>query len=152
LVGRGATTGRPPRTKPESSVKTTFVDSGLLLAVAQGEDDVYEEALAVLDDPEREFVSSVYVRLEVLPMAHRFKRGDELDIYEAFFGDVSRWVPSSPELSNRALVLGCAYGLGAVDALHVAAAEAEGAEVVTSESPTKPMFLVTSIKTTSIRQ
>jgi predicted nucleic acid-binding protein len=133
-------------------LKTTFVDSGLLIAVAQGEDDVYEEALAVLDDPEREFVSSVYVRLEVLPIATRFEREDELAIYEAFFGVVSRWVPSSPELSNRALVLGCDYGLGAVDALHIAAAEAEGAELVTPESPTKPMFLVTSITVTSIRQ
>jgi predicted nucleic acid-binding protein len=132
-------------------LKTTFVDSGLLIAVARGEDDVYEEALAVLDDPEREFVSSVYVQLEVLPLPSWLKRGDQVEVYEAFFDNVSRWVPSSPELSDRALVLGCAYGLGAVDALHVAAAEAEGAELVTQENPTKPMFRVTSITVTSIQ-
>jgi predicted nucleic acid-binding protein len=133
-------------------LKITFVDSGLLIAVARGEDDIFEEALAVLDDPEREFVSSVYVKLEVLPMAVFFEREDEVEIYEAFFDNVSRWVPSSPELSDRALALGRAYGLGAVDALHVAAAEAEDAELVTHEKPTRPMLRVTSITVTSIRR
>jgi predicted nucleic acid-binding protein len=131
-------------------LKITFVDSGLLIAVAKGEDDVYEEALAVLDDPDREFVSSVYIQLEVLPMASWLGRAAEVTAYEEFFSGVSRWVPSSPELSNRALRLGREHGLAAVDALHVAAAEAESAELVTQEKPTKPMFRVTSITVTSI--
>ena len=126
------------------------MDSGLLIAVAQGEDDVYEEALSVLDDPEREFVSSVYVKLEVLPMATWLGREDQIAAYQEFFASVSRWIPSSIELSNRALDLAREHGLGAVDALHVAAAEAEGAELVTSEKPTQPMFRVTSIMVSSI--
>jgi len=133
-------------------LKTTFVDSGLLIAVAKGANDVYEEALAVLDDPEREFVSSVYVQLEVLPMASWLRRDDQVESYEAFFASVSRWVSSSPELSEQALRLGREHGLSAVDALHIAAAEAEGAELVTQENPTRPMFRVTSITVTSIRQ
>jgi len=133
-------------------LKTTFVDSGLLLAVAKGEDDVYEEALAVLDDPEREFVSSVYVQLEVLPMASWLGRDEQVESYEAYFASVSRWVSSSPALSEQALRLGRTHGLTAVDALHVAAAGAEGAEMVTQEKPTKPMFRVTSITVTSIHQ
>lgn len=133
-------------------LKITFVDSGLLIAIARGEDDVYEEALAVIDDAEREFVSSVYVQLETLPMATRHEREDQVETYETFFGNVARWVPSSPELSQRALELAGEYGLGAVDALHVAAAEAEGAELVTAERPTKPMLRVDSIPVTSIRE
>lgn len=131
-------------------MKATFVDSGLLIAVAQGKDDVYEEALAVLDDPEREFVSSVYVKLEVLPNAVYMEREDQVEAYQEFFDSVSQWVPSSPGLSNRALDLAREHGLGAMDALHVAAAEAEGAELVTTERPTRPMFRVSSTVVTSI--
>ena len=131
-------------------MKATFVDSGLLIAVAQGKDDVYEEALAVLDDPEREFVSSVYVKLEVLPNAVYMEREDQVEAYQEFFDSVSQWVPSSPELSNRALDLAREHGLSAMDALHVAAAEAEGAELVTTERPTRPMFRVSSTTVTSI--
>ncbi len=131
-------------------MKATFVDSGLLIAVAQGKDDVYEEALAVLDDPEREFVSSVYVKLEVLPNAVYMEREDQVEAYQEFFDSVSQWVPSSPGLSNRALDLAREHGLGAVDALHVAAAEAEGAELLTTERPTRPMFRVSSTTVTSI--
>ena len=133
-------------------MKTTFVDSALLIAVAKGEDAVYEKALAVLNDPEREFVSSVYVRLEVLPKATYFELEEQVEAYELFFATVSRWVPSSPELSDRALSLAGEHGLGAVDALHVAAAEAEGAELVTAEKTTKPMFRITSVTVSSIRE
>lgn len=132
-------------------MKTTFVDSGLLIAVAQGKDNVYEQALAVLDDPEREFVSSMYIKLEVLPNAVYMKREDQVEAHEAFFDNISRWVLSSPELSDRAFALALEHGLTAVDALHVAAAEAEGAELVTTEKPTKPMFRVTSVEVTSIQ-
>lgn len=57
-----------------------------------------------------------------------------------FFESVEHWVPSSPELSARAL-----------DALHVAAAEAAGAELLTAESSTKPMFRVGRPRVVSIR-
>lgn len=133
-------------------MKTTFVDSGVLIAVAKGEDDVYEQAMAVLDDPEREFVSSVYVKLETLPIPVWSRREAQVELYESFFDGVSRWVPSSPELSERALEVASEHGLGAVDALLVAAAETEGAELVTKEKPTKPMFQVASITVTSIHQ
>jgi predicted nucleic acid-binding protein len=106
--------------------------------------------LAVLDDPEREFVSSVYVQLETLPMATWHGFDAQVEAYEAFFGNVSRWVSSSPDLSERGVELASEHGLKAVDALHVAAAEAEEAELVTTESPTKPMFRVPTILVTSI--
>lgn len=130
-------------------MKPTFVDTGVLVAVTRGEEEAYEQALNVLDDPERSFVSSAYMRLEALPNAIFFGREEE--VLRTFFGRVARWVPSSPELSARAFELACRYGLGAVDALHVAAAETEGAELVTAEKPTKPMLRVVSPQVTSIR-
>ena len=128
------------------------MDTGLLVAVAQGEEEVYEQALAVLDDPEREFVSSMYIKLETLPMAVHMRRGGQVEAYEAFFDSVSRWVPSSPVLSERALALASEHGITAVDALHAAAAEAEGAELVTTEKSTKPMFRVASVEVTPIHR
>lgn len=132
-------------------MKPTFVDTGVLLAVTRGEDEAYEQALNVLDDPERSFVSSSYMRLEALPNAIFFGREEEMEVLRTFFDRVARWVPSSPELSARAFELACRYGLGAVDALHVAAAETEGVELVTAEKPTKPMLRVVSPQVTSIR-
>ena len=132
-------------------MKKTFVDTSLLIAVARGERDVSEKALDIIDDSEREFVSSVYVQLETLPIPTRHGYEDQVKVYEEIFDNVSQWVPSSPELSQRAFELGCEYGLGAVDALHVAAAEKAEAELVTAENPTKPMLQVASITATSIR-
>ncbi len=132
-------------------MRPTFVDSSVLLAAARGEDEAYQRAMKVLDDPERSFVSSVYVRLETLPNAVFFNREEEVEACESFFDQVARWVPSSPELSTRAFELACQYGLGAVDALHVAAAEAADAELVTAEKPTKPMLRVSSPQVVSIR-
>jgi hypothetical protein len=36
--------------------------------------------------------------------------------------------------------LACKYGLGAMDALHLAAAMSAGAEFVSAEKPTKPIY------------
>lgn len=133
-------------------MKSTFIDSGVLITAATGMGELSERAMEVLDDPGRTFVSSDYVRLEVLPKAVYYRNDEEAEYYRAFFESVSRWAQSSPDLARRALDLACQFGLGARDALHVAAAEREGAEeLVTSEGPTKPLFRVTSMLITSIR-
>lgn len=133
-------------------MKLTFIDSGVLITAATGTGEFLEKAMEVLDDPDRTFVSSDYVRLEVLPKAVFHGNDEEAEYYRAFFESVSRWTQSSPDLARRALDLACQFGLGARDALHVAAAECEGAEeLVTSEKQTKPLFRVTSMQVTSIR-
>lgn len=132
-------------------MKPTYVDADILISAAKGTETFSEPALEVLDDPARSFVCSDYVKLEVLPNATFFERTDIVAFYEAFFETVEHWVSPSPELSARALELACRYGLGAMDALHVAAAEMADAELVTAEKPTKPMLRVGSGRVTSIR-
>lgn len=132
-------------------MKPTYVDADILIAAAKGTEAFSATALEVLDDPERSFVCSDYVKLEVLPNATYFERTAIVAFYEVFFETVERWVPSSPELSARALALACRYGLGAVDALHVAAAERADAELMTAERPTRPMLNVGPVRVTSIR-
>jgi predicted nucleic acid-binding protein len=70
---------------------STFVDAGVLIAAACGIPKIAENALRVLDDPDRAFVTSVFVRLEVVPKPshHGFK--DQVDFYEEFLAN-ARWV------------------------------------------------------------
>jgi predicted nucleic acid-binding protein len=116
----------------------TYPDSGLLIAAARGTDDVSAPALHVLDDPGRELVCSDLVRLEVRPKPHYFGRKDEVAFYDAVFEAVVDWAELDRSLVQSAMSLAERYGLAAVDALHVAAAIALGAEeLITTERPAR---------------
>ena len=107
--------------------------------------------MGILDDPEREFVSSDFVRLEVLPIPVYHGRADEVAFYEAFFAQVAHWVPINDALSGAALDAACRTGMHALDAPHVAAATAANAvELVTSESPTKPIHRAEGVRVVTI--
>jgi|SRR5579883_1219640 predicted nucleic acid-binding protein len=131
----------------------TFIDSGVLIAAARSTDSLSAPALAVLADSNRQFISSDFVRLEVLPKPIYFKRTTEVTVYLAFFAAVQIWVQPTATLVHQALLRAEQFGLGAVDALHVVSAEMVGAdEFVTAERPTSPLLRVTSIKVVSIQQ
>lgn len=72
-------------------MKLTFVDAGVLIAVARGGSEQAARALEILDDPDRESTASLFLRLEVLPQALFNKRDAEVAFYEAFFSAVSKW-------------------------------------------------------------
>jgi len=130
----------------------TFVDSGVLIAAATGEKDVSDCAFAILGEPNRLFITSDFVRLEVLPKARFHKRADEAEFYETFFTAAHQHVPASKQLVDAAQSEAETSGLKAVDALHVAAAMAAGAdEIVTAEKPEKTIFRTRSIAVKSIR-
>ena len=73
------------------SKKKTYLDAGVLIAAVRGRDDVAARAMQVLDDPDREFVSSPFLKLEVLPKAVHGKRQAEVEFYETFFAAVRYW-------------------------------------------------------------
>ncbi len=128
-----------------------FLDTGVLIAAAIGNDEVAQRAFAILDDPDAEFASSVYVRLETIPKATFNKRQPEVAFYKTFFESVAAWVESSRELTQAALEKGSEHGLGAMDALHVAAALAcQADEIITTEKSTKPFHRVTELPVRSI--
>jgi len=119
--------------------KLIFVDAGVLIAAARGDNEVSERAMEVLDDPTSEFASSVLVKLEVLPKAIFHRKADEVSFYQTFFDEVSVWVDLQPQLAQDADEEAARKGLDAVDALHVAAAAAADAdELITTEKQTKP--------------
>jgi predicted nucleic acid-binding protein len=125
----------------------TFIDAGVLIAAARGTDEVSHSAMQVLDDPERVYITSDLVRLEVLPKAIYNKREAEAEFYRTFFERVERLVMTTAALVAQALAEANRHGLSAIDALHIAAAKAATVEeFVTVERATKPLFRVTDLR------
>lgn len=132
-------------------MKVTFIDAGVLISAARGGSSSSLDALSILDDPGRSFASSVFVRLEVLPKALFHRRAVEVAFYEEFFRSVKNWAPLGRGLFEDALRVATEAGLSALDALHVAAALAVGAdELITSEKRDKPVHRVRGISVRTI--
>ena len=62
----------------------TYLDAGVLIAAARGKEPIAIRALEILDDPNRQFVSSIFLRLELLPKPTYFKNSSEVEFYEAW--------------------------------------------------------------------
>jgi predicted nucleic acid-binding protein len=124
-------------------VTRTFLDAGVLIAAIRGTPEIADRAIELLNDPERLFVSSEFVQLEVLPKAVYFRHTAEASFYRAYFASVTEMVPVSQALISHASEQAQQAGLAAMNALHVAAARAgAAAEFITVERPGKPLFRV----------
>ncbi len=133
-------------------MKKTYIDSGVLIDAIRGDDVNAKRAMNILDDPEREFISSPFVRLEVLPKAIYQKNQHEIEFYEVFFSSVKYWANPLDKIVELAYQEGKKYGLNAIDSLHVASALISNAdELVTSEKITSSIHKTKSIKIVSIR-
>ena len=129
----------------------TFIDSGVLVAASRGVEDLSDKAITILTSGDREFASSQFIRLEVLPKAVYNRQTDEAEFYEAFFIAVTYWANDIDQIIQDGYNLACKYGLAAMDTLHIAAAMSVGAEeFITTEKPTKPMYRVADIKVVSL--
>jgi predicted nucleic acid-binding protein len=130
----------------------TFLDAGVLIAAIRGSPVPIERALEVINDPQRVFIAREFVRLEVLPKPLYFRQPHEADFYEAYFAAVAEMVEASRALVLQAYTEAQQVGLAGMDALHIAAAKAGGAEeFITTERPTTALFRVTGISVTTLR-
>jgi predicted nucleic acid-binding protein len=99
-------------------------------------------ARAVLTDSSRDLIVGDYVKLETLPKMVYNKLPQQVAYTKDLFAR-AEYVRSTDALITHAETLAEAYGLSAVDALHVASAIAGHAdELVTFEKPEKPFFRV----------
>jgi predicted nucleic acid-binding protein len=118
----------------------TFIDAGVLIAAARGKTPIAIRALEILDDSNREFAASIFLKLEVLPKAIYHRNIFEVEFYEAVFSAVAYWADSLHKITEEAYAEACDLGLAALDALHIAAALSVGAtELVTTEKLDKPI-------------
>jgi len=130
----------------------TYLDSGVLIWAATGRQAESARARPFLVDPNRQYVTSDYVRLEVLPKAIFHKNKDEKEIYETFFGNCIRVIPTSIALLEQAMDEASRTGLSGFDALHVMCAVFGGAEeFITTEKLTKPIHRTKLVRVVSIR-
>ncbi|BAZ11021.1 hypothetical protein NIES4071_28450 [Calothrix sp. NIES-4071] len=129
----------------------TFIDAGVLIIAARGGSVGAERASNVLKDQNREFASSIFLKLEILPKAIYNKRTAEVKLYEAYFNVVTYWATDTEQIIENAYKECAQYGLGAMDALHISAALSVGAvEFLTYEKPEKSIFRTKSIQIISI--
>jgi predicted nucleic acid-binding protein len=129
----------------------TYIDSGVLIFAARGTTEAAALALPFLTDSNREYVTSDYVRLEVLPKATFHKRTAEVAFYNLFFTTTTRSIPTSEALLEYALEEACKTGIQGLDAIHVACAAFAGAEeFITSEKTNRPIHRTKLVKVVSI--
>jgi predicted nucleic acid-binding protein len=120
----------------------TFLDAAVLITAFQGRSEHALQALSLVNDPNREFISSAYLKLELLPQPTWHRRQSEIQFYETYFAHATHYIPATEELAE-ALKYAGTYGLEAMDALHVAAARKASADVfVTIEKPQKPLYRI----------
>jgi predicted nucleic acid-binding protein len=129
----------------------TFIDAGVLIYAARSQGDMAEKALQILEDENREFASSIFLKLEVLPKAIYNQQTSEVRFYEAFFDEVSYWAKDINTIIETAYKESIKFGVGAMDALHIASAISLGAtEFITNEKPERSIHRTQSIKMISI--
>jgi len=130
--------------------RRTAIDANLLIAAWSGRSTLFEQALVILEDPERVLIVSDALWLEVMPKAIYHAKIEESVFYRAVFAR-AEFLPWSTELVDSAKHLAQSYGLAAMDAIHIAVALAAGAdEFISGERPGKPMFRVKEITTRSL--
>jgi len=126
----------------------TFLDSGVLLMAWKGAPADAIAAQTLMEDEQRQFVTSQMVKLELLPKPAFFRNDAETEFYQSHFDQATAAAPLN---GDAALDLAKRYGLAAADALNLQAAiDLEAAEFVTSELPGKPLFRVQEIRVTTL--
>jgi predicted nucleic acid-binding protein len=129
----------------------TYVDANLLITAFRGNDAGVAAAIQILDDARRVWVSSAFLRLEILRKPLFYQRHDEVRFMEAFFAQVNDWVAIDDALVQQALSLAAQHDLGAMDALHIAAAlTGQVEEFVTLEKASKPICRVPGLRVISL--
>jgi hypothetical protein len=130
--------------------RRTAIDANLLIAAWSGRSALFEQALVILEDPERVLIVSDALWLEVMPKTIYHAQIEEGVFYQAVFARAES-LPWSTELVDSAKRLAQSYGLAAMDAIHIAVALAAGAdEFISGERPGKPMFRVKEMTTRSL--
>lgn len=129
----------------------TFLDTGVLISAARGTGEEADAALQIISDPHREFASSRFLKLEVLPKAIFMKKELEVAFYNTYFESVAHWATDLDKILEAGDREAAEFGLGAMDALHIAAAvETGSSEFITSEKPQKSIHRTRRISVISI--
>ena len=124
----------------------TFLDAGVLIAATRLAGPDSRRALQFLEDPNRVFLTSPFIHLEVVPKAIYNRMHLEQSFYDRFFR-AAVWYRDVERIVAVAQAEASKSGLAALDALHLAAAQLSHAdEFVTTEKPSKPLYRTSLVK------
>ena len=103
-------------------------------------------ALQLLEEPDRVFLTSPFIHLEVVPNPIFYKKRLEQSFYDRYFNNAV-WFRQLDKIEAAAQTEAAKAGLSAMDALHVAAAHLSRAdEFVTTEKPDKAIHRSSLVK------
>src|ERR1019366_9155867 len=109
----------------------TFFDSGVLIAAIRSVGPDRERALQVLEEPNRVFLTSPFVHLEVVPKSIFYKKRLERSFYDRYLAN-AEWYPEAGKIEAAA---------------HTAAAKVSRAdEFITTEKPNKAIHRSSLVK------
>ena len=124
----------------------TFLDSGVLIAAYKGSPSIEAPANNILDDPDRVFLSSPFIRHEISPKALYNRRQDEYRFYQNYFRRAV-FCDDLKSILSHAGKESAKSGVSAMDSLHIAAAYLLDAdEFVTSEKPGRSIYRTSLVK------
>ena len=124
----------------------TFLDSGVLIAAYKGSPSIEVPANNILDDPNRVFLGSPFVRHEASPKALYSRQLDEYRFYQKYFRRAA-FCDDLKSILSYAGKESAKSGVGAMDSLHIAAAYLLDAdEFITSEKPGKSIYRTSLVK------
>jgi predicted nucleic acid-binding protein len=130
----------------------TYLDSNVLIGAALGNQIASKRALEILDDENRIFVSSHFVKMEILPTPMKKKDKNEEEFYQLFFSRVTTWAVNLDRIIDDAIGLAGNSGVKILDACHIMAAiSLQADEFVTAEAVNSPVLKAPGIKTISIQ-
>ena len=110
-----------------------------------------EPSLAILNEPARFFIASPFLYLEMMPKAVYHQNRLEVEFYRAYLDKVLIWINDVESIVSVARDESERCGLGAIDALHVAAAFLAEADVLyTLERTEKPIHRTPLVRIVSI--
>ena len=121
-------------------MRRTYLDTGVLIEAAAGKGPRTEAALRLLRDPDRLFLSSPYLDLELLPQVIKNRFREQQAFLETYLASTER-IEDWNAIFRVAFREASRSPVSGMDALHVAAAHLLKAdELITTEKPGKPIY------------
>lgn len=131
--------------------KRTYLDANVLIAAFRSDEDTAMRAMAVIEDQERQFISSALVRLETLPKPRFHRKTDEVAFIETVLAACHETITIDEHILSQAESLASKYDLSPMDALHASTAiHAHVDEFVTLEKPEKPLCHISGLAVLSL--
>ena len=132
-------------------MRRTYLDTGVLIDAARGKGSRAEAALRLLLDPERVFLSSSYLDLELLPQVIKHRVREQQEFLETYLASTER-IEDWNAIFRVAFREASRSPVSGMDALHVAAAHLLKAdEFITTEKPGRAIYQNTLVPVLHLR-